>query len=237
MVARRVVIRGVFLVGLAGATGLSLTGCGDESASAGGAGPATDLGPTPAPVGTLRPGATTTPRTKSDVYQRGPEQRAPRTSAPSTAPEPTSQSPATSNPAADPAAEPTAAGSRRGDDLATARQGEAKTTGRPTKAATAAPLPPGAFARTSDIPVGGGKAFKDQKVVVTQPSAGQYKGFSATCTHTGCLVDKVAEGQIICPCHGSRFSIADGAVQQGPALLPLPGEKIAVGADGSISKG
>lgn len=76
--------------------------------------------------------------------------------------------------------------------------------------------------KKSDIPVGGGVVYDDRKVVVTQPEAGTYKAFSATCTHQGCLVGKVADGTIDCPCHGSRFSITDGSVVHGPASRPLP---------------
>ncbi|MFI0966939.1 Rieske (2Fe-2S) protein [Streptomyces sp. NPDC021080] len=84
------------------------------------------------------------------------------------------------------------------------------------------------LATTSDIPVGGGTVFKDQKVVVTQPTKGDFKAFSAICTHAGCTVNKVADGTIDCPCHGSRFSVEDGAVKAGPAPRPLPAEKITV---------
>lgn len=84
------------------------------------------------------------------------------------------------------------------------------------------------FAQTSEIPEGGGKVFKDQKIVVTQPAPGQFKGFSITCTHQGCDVDTVADGTINCPCHGSRFSIADGSVKGGPASRPLPEKPIKV---------
>ncbi len=81
----------------------------------------------------------------------------------------------------------------------------------------------------ADVPVGGGKVYREQKIVVTQPTAGQYKAFSATCTHAGCVVDKVKDNQIQCPCHGSRFSITDGAVQPGgPAPTPLPAYTVAV---------
>ncbi|MEV4557406.1 Rieske (2Fe-2S) protein [Kitasatospora sp. NPDC049285] len=80
----------------------------------------------------------------------------------------------------------------------------------------------------SDVPVGGGKVYRDQKIVVTQPSEGQFKAFSATCTHAGCLVDGVRNSQIQCLCHGSRFGIADGAVQDGPAPKPLPAYQVAV---------
>ncbi|MFC8103283.1 Rieske (2Fe-2S) protein [Streptomyces sp. NPDC017454] len=84
------------------------------------------------------------------------------------------------------------------------------------------------LAPTSDIPVGGGKVFADEKIVVTQPEQGEFKAFSAICTHQNCLVSDVRDGSIDCACHGSRFSITDGAVEQGPATRPLPEERIAV---------
>ncbi|MDG9715765.1 Rieske (2Fe-2S) protein [Streptomyces sp. DH24] len=90
------------------------------------------------------------------------------------------------------------------------------------------------LARTTDIPEGGGKIFKEQGVVVTQPTAGTFKAFSAKCTHQGCAVSGVADGVIICPCHNSTFSVADGSVQKGPATKPLPAEQITVEGD-SIS--
>ncbi|MFE2047889.1 Rieske (2Fe-2S) protein [Streptomyces sp. NPDC059459] len=88
-----------------------------------------------------------------------------------------------------------------------------------------------ALAATADIPEGGGKVFADQKVVVTQPAAGEFKAFSATCTHQGCAVKSVSEGVINCPCHNSNFSITDGSVQSGPAREPLPAVQITVSGD------
>ncbi|MFG2588515.1 Rieske (2Fe-2S) protein [Streptomyces sp. NBC_01166] len=87
------------------------------------------------------------------------------------------------------------------------------------------------LARTSDIPAGGGTIFEDRRIVVTQPEAGRFKAFSAVCTHAGCIVSSVADGTIDCACHGSRFSITDGAVEQGPATRPLPAERITVEGD------
>ncbi|MFC1421388.1 Rieske (2Fe-2S) protein [Streptacidiphilus cavernicola] len=81
---------------------------------------------------------------------------------------------------------------------------------------------------TSGVPVGGGTIYKDDKIVVTQPTAGQFKAFSAVCTHAGCLVDAVKDGTIQCPCHGSQFKISDGAVAQGPAASPLPARTVTV---------
>lgn len=84
------------------------------------------------------------------------------------------------------------------------------------------------LAKTSEIPVGGGKVFADRKIVVTQPTEGDFRAFSAVCTHQGCLVNKVADGTIDCPCHGSRYRVADGSVAAGPAPRPLPEEPIIV---------
>lgn len=84
------------------------------------------------------------------------------------------------------------------------------------------------LAATDEIPVGGGTVFKDEKVVVTQPAEGDFKAFSAICPHQNCLVADVSEGMINCTCHGSRFRIADGSVERGPATGPLPEERITV---------
>lgn len=81
---------------------------------------------------------------------------------------------------------------------------------------------------TAGVAVGGGAVFETAKVVVTQPTAGSYKAFTAVCTHQGCLVASVANGAISCPCHGSSFSIKDGSVLNGPATEPLKEEKITV---------
>lgn len=83
-------------------------------------------------------------------------------------------------------------------------------------------------AKTSDIPEGGGKVFADQKMVVTQPKAGEFKAFSSTCTHQGCAVKSIKDGVINCPCHNSNFSITDGSVKSGPATKPLPAMQITV---------
>lgn len=50
---------------------------------------------------------------------------------------------------------------------------------------------------------------------------GEWKVFSATCTHRPCTVN-YAGSDIYCPCHGATFNAADGAVTGGPAPRPLP---------------
>ena len=90
------------------------------------------------------------------------------------------------------------------------------------------------IAKTADIPVGGGKVYGGDKVVVTQPSEGTFKAFTAVCPHQGCTVDKVQGGLIRCPCHGSEFAIADGAVRKGPAEEPLKEYPVQVKGDGIV---
>ena len=93
------------------------------------------------------------------------------------------------------------------------------------------PAPAGAapaLAAVADVPVGGGVVLAAQGLVVTQPQAGTFKAFSATCTHQGCSVNEVKDGTINCPCHGSRFAVADGAPTAGPAKKPLPETAVTV---------
>jgi Rieske Fe-S protein len=94
--------------------------------------------------------------------------------------------------------------------------------------AAAAGGPGGALTSTGAIPVGGGKIFASERVVVTQPSGGQFRGFSAVCTHMQCIVDQIADRTIDCPCHGSKFSITDGHVVAGPAPSPLPAQSLKI---------
>lgn len=135
------------------------------------------------------------------------------------------------------------AGQARTADTKAAQTKAGQTTGGPAKAAPAPSPPPAApsttldGARTSDIPVGGGRIYPKDAVVVTQPTKGTFKGFSALCTHQKCTVGEVKDGSIICLCHGSRFSVADGSVQKGPALLPLPAEQITVEGDRIVHGG
>jgi Rieske Fe-S protein len=88
-----------------------------------------------------------------------------------------------------------------------------------------------ALVAVAEVPIGGGVIIGAAQVVVTQPSEGEFKGFSSTCTHQGCQVSSVGGDAIRCACHNSTFSVADGSVLGGPATAPLPEVPVAVAGD------
>jgi Rieske Fe-S protein len=109
----------------------------------------------------------------------------------------------------------------------------------PAKAVPTTGVPPAAAAsgdqfaefgigKASSVPVGGGVVDKSHGVVITQPTKGNFKCFSASCTHLGCMVNKVENGLIVCPCHGAKFSIVDGSPKAGPATRPLTAQEFSV---------
>lgn len=98
--------------------------------------------------------------------------------------------------------------------------------------ATPAPAPANTvLGKIADIPVGGGKIFAPNQVVVTQPVKGTFKAFSSICTHQSCPVASVSGGTINCDCHGSKYAVATGAVVAGPAPRPLPPKQITITGD------
>ncbi len=84
---------------------------------------------------------------------------------------------------------------------------------------------------TSEVPVGGGVVLTDQKIVVTQPTEGDFKAFTAVCTHQSLLVTSVADGTIKCDNHGSSYSAETGEVAGGPAPSALAAVEIEVKED------
>ncbi|GAC1405224.1 MAG: Rieske (2Fe-2S) protein [Mycobacterium sp.] len=105
------------------------------------------------------------------------------------------------------------------------------TTAAPSASSGSAGPAATSIAKTTDIPVASGVIVGD--VVVTQPSAGVFKAFSAKCTHAGCMVNKIADGTIDCPCHGSKFDL-DGTVAHGPAQQPLDSQSVTVQGDSIV---
>jgi len=88
----------------------------------------------------------------------------------------------------------------------------------------------GVLATTDEIEVGGGTIFSDRQVVVTQPTEGEFKGFSSICTHQGCPVTPNG-GKLNCPCHGSVFNALTGQPEHGPAKAPLQSISVKVDND------
>ena len=84
----------------------------------------------------------------------------------------------------------------------------------------------GAIAQESDVTPGSAVEFTDEELgqpaVLVRLDNGDFKAYSAVCTHQGCTV-AYKNGQLACPCHGSVFDPAKGAsVVAGPAPRPLP---------------
>ncbi|KDQ66551.1 Rieske (2Fe-2S) protein [Streptomyces halstedii] len=98
------------------------------------------------------------------------------------------------------------------------------------------PTAPVELGSPDEVPVGGAKLYREQRVVVSCPSKGQYKAFSAQCTHAGCVLDKVEGNEGNCPCHGSRFDMTTGEALRGPATVPLPAVPVKV-EDGRLVAG
>jgi Rieske Fe-S protein len=113
-----------------------------------------------------------------------------------------------------------------GDD-----EGATPDDGAPDTGHTATSPEPGPLTSAADVPVGGGVILPDKQVVVTQPVEGEFKCFTAVCTHQGCIVSSVQAGGIRCECHGSVFSIEDGTAVNPPATNPLTEVPITVDGD------
>ncbi len=89
-----------------------------------------------------------------------------------------------------------------------------------------------ALTKAADVPVGSGVIIEE--TVITQPTAGVFKGFSTVCPHAGCNVSEITDGKIICPCHNSEFNL-DGTVAQGPAKMPLKAKAVSVQGDSIVA--
>lgn len=64
-------------------------------------------------------------------------------------------------------------------------------------------------------------SFNGRPAILLQKAPGEFVALSAVCTHLGCIVKWIdADQELLCPCHGGRFSTA-GAVLGGPPPAPL----------------
>ena len=108
------------------------------------------------------------------------------------------------------------------------------TAANPSKA-PAAQLPGRHIVAAADVPPGRAFRFTDSNGdpawLLHEPN-GDFRAFSAICTHAGCSVG-LSGGEFACPCHGGRFSAADGSVLGGPPPSPLSRLNIRV-VDGDV---
>jgi thiosulfate dehydrogenase [quinone] large subunit len=96
-----------------------------------------------------------------------------------------------------------------------------------------------AIGPAKDVPVGGAASFRDPHTsapsIVIQRKTGKFVAFDAVCPHAGCTVQyDQSAALLVCPCHGSQFSAATGAVEVGPASTGLTPITIAEGGDGQL---
>ena len=102
-----------------------------------------------------------------------------------------------------------------------------------------------AVAMLDEIAVGGVKIFAypgaEDSCILVRTGQASYAAYSQKCTHLSCAVYySRGQNRLECPCHQGFFSIADGAVLQGPPQRPLPrvrleqrdGSLVAVGMEG-----
>jgi thiosulfate dehydrogenase [quinone] large subunit len=89
-----------------------------------------------------------------------------------------------------------------------------------------------------DVPNGHAASFTipssgDPGIVIH--ADGGYFAYDAVCPHAGCTVGYYAANNIIlCPCHGSEFTVTTGAVVDGPAPHGLLKLKIVEGSNGNL---
>ena len=96
-----------------------------------------------------------------------------------------------------------------------------------------------AIGAAAAVPVGSAASFSDPGTgdpsLVIQSSAGQFTAFDAVCPHAGCTVQyEQSSALLVCPCHGSQFNAATGAVEAGPASTGLTPISVSEGGDGQL---
>jgi cytochrome b6-f complex iron-sulfur subunit len=194
---RQVVVMGA-AVTLTG--GAALSACSSGSATA----PAVVLDPTTSPTGSSSPSSSGSASESASVEATSSNARstsaAAKTTAKTTAAKTTSKT-------------------STAEATTTSATTTSKTTAKPTTKPPAEDFSKGALAKLSDIPIGGSIAAGG--TIIARTGSNSVRGHSSVCTHMGCPVP--AGGRTLtCPCHGSQFDAASGAVLHGPAARPLP---------------
>ncbi|MCD9142265.1 Rieske (2Fe-2S) protein [Streptomyces albireticuli] len=110
------------------------------------------------------------------------------------------------------------------------------TGGKETPKAPVTPTAPVDLGAPEEVPVGGARLYREERLLVSRSAQGEFKAFSAVCTHAGCVMTKVQSGEASCPCHGSKFDVNTGKVLRGPADAPLPDVPVKV-AGGKLIAG
>jgi thiosulfate dehydrogenase (quinone) large subunit len=122
----------------------------------------------------------------------------------------------------------------------TAQLSPTQTASAPSSSASGGSHPAGtAIGPAKDVPVGGAASFTDPHTgdpsIVIQTTADKFVAFDAVCPHAGCTVQyDQSAALIVCPCHGSQFNAATGAVESGPAATGLNPITIAKGSNGQL---
>lgn len=75
----------------------------------------------------------------------------------------------------------------------------------------------------TEVPVG--SAVIVDKLIIAQPTEGEFLAYSTVCPHQGNPISQVNGDTVRCPSHGSSFDIATGDPVEGPAqsgMTPAP---------------
>lgn len=91
----------------------------------------------------------------------------------------------------------------------------------------------------SEVPVGRlvkAKAGTDPIVLYRSGDGEPVRAMHAVCAHAGGPLDKgtVVDGCVECPWHGSRYRLADGHLQRGPAVYDQPAFEVRETAEGGL---
>ena len=97
-------------------------------------------------------------------------------------------------------------------------------------------------AGVDEVAVGGVKIFNyptaDMPCILVRTAPDAWVAYSQKCTHLSCAVYYSREqNRLECPCHQGFFSIADGAVLQGPPQRPLPRVRLERQGDELVAAG